>query len=167
MRCRTCRTVCVDNLHATSLPKGPSEGRADQRNRGKVWLFLEDRLDTCLDLQVGDLRAAEEVLESREDFHYIREVVALFGIFDGCHLKQVFAGERDYDALLFDRGTHRLEQLPIAGWGLWVGSDRAGHQDEVVEVEVDKWAAWSDEAWPDQLICERNPVHNASYCDAD
>jgi hypothetical protein len=56
--------VCVDNPHATSHPKGPSEARTDQRNRGKVWLFLEDRLDTCLDLQVGDLRAAQKVLES-------------------------------------------------------------------------------------------------------
>jgi hypothetical protein len=35
----------------------------------------------------------------------------------------------------------------------------------VVEVEVDDRAAWSDEARPDQLVCERNPVHNASYYD--
>jgi hypothetical protein len=128
-----------------------------------VRLFLENRFDPRLDLQVGDLRAAEEVLESRERLHYIREVVALFGILDGCHLKQVFAGERDDDALLFDRCSRRIEQLPVAGWGTWVGSDRASYPDEVVEIEVKDRAMWSDEPWPDQPFCQRNQIQVASY----
>jgi len=128
--------------------------------------LAEDVLDACFNFELGDFGTSEQVVEAREFFHDVRDVVALSWALDGRDLPQMLSGQGEERAPLSNGSPRRVDKVGVARPSHAGVNQGAGKLDEVVQVQVDERHLGSHCLCPHEPIRDGHPVHGVSPLDA-